>query len=286
MKKLISLLLCVLLLAGCKAEVYEGPTEISCVITQSLCTIYDTYSGQSSTRLHADSYDSFGNLVCSLYYSDGELTSEHRFSYDARGNRIRETNWDHTGLISLPISRTDYTYDDRGRVLTTTYRNGLGFKTGGDTFTYDDEANTIFWNGTYDTQTRYLNENGDLIRVVTFSEPAGMEIETLYEYDELGRNTKITEYRNGALASITQKRYDDQGRILENISCDANGTAIYGTTCVYDENTVTTVNLDGNRSVETLRPDGLVETMDNFDPDGNLLSRTEYSYRQINVPKK
>ena len=286
MKKLFSLLLAIALLAGCAAAVYEGPTETVWVITQSSSTSYNTVSGQSSTRLRTDSYDSYGNLVCSLYYSDGELSSEHRFSYDDRGNLTRDTSWDHSGFIAHPISRTDYTYDDRDRLLTTTYRTGLGFKTSSDSYTYDDEQNTVTWVGTYDTQTKYLNENGDPIRVVTISTPAGLEIETHYEYDDQGRNIKITEYQNGVLTSTVQKSYDDQGRMLENISRDASGTAIYGTTKVYGENTVTTTDLDGYRSVETLRPDGLVETMENFDPDGKLLSRTDYTYQQIRIPAK
>ena len=86
MKKLLSLLLCILLLAGCAPTAYDGPTQSAWVITQSNSTMFDPYSGRSSTRLRTDSYDSYGNLVCSMYYSDGERTAEHRFSYDERGN--------------------------------------------------------------------------------------------------------------------------------------------------------------------------------------------------------
>ena len=286
MKKLLSLLLCILLLAGCAPTTYDGPTESAWVITQSNSTMFDLYSGQSSTRLRTDSYDSFGNLVCTMYYTNGELTGEHRLSYDDRGNCTRYTIWDPAGLIARPIVRTDYTYDGQNRVLTSTYRTGLGFKTGGDTYTYDDEANTVTWVGTYDTQTKYLNENGDPIRIVTISHAAGMEMETLYEYDELGRNVKTIHYQDGVLAYTVLTSYDDQGRMVKNISYDVNGTAIYGSTVVYGENTVTTLDLDGYRSVEILRPDGLVETMENFDPDGKLLSRTDYTYQQIRIPAK
>ena len=284
MKKLLSLLLCILLLAGCAPAAYDGPTESAWVITQSNSTMFDLYSGRSSTRLRTDSYDSYGNLVCTMYYTNGELTGEHRFSYDDRGNCTRETNWDHTGLLSHPIARTDYTYDEQNRVLTVTYRNGFGSKTGG--YTYDDEANTVTLEGTYDTQTKYLNENGDPIRIVTISHAAGMEMETLYEYDELGRNVKTIHYQDGVLASTVQTSYDDQGRMVKNISYDANGTAIYGSIVVYEENTVTTLALDGNRSVEILRPDGLVEKQEDYDPDGNLLSRMEYTYQEIQIRAK
>ena len=170
--------------------------------------------------------------------------------------------------------------------VTSTYRTGLGFKTGGDTYTYDDEANTVIREGSSDTQTKYLNENGDPIRIVTISHAAGMEMETLYEYDELGRNVKTIHYQDGVLAYTVLTSYDDQGRMVKNISYDANGTAIYGSTVVYEENTVTTVDLDGYRSVETLRPNGLVEKLETFYTDGNLRSRTEYTYQEIQIRAK
>ena len=286
MKKLLSLLLCILLLAGCAPTTYDGPTESAWVITQSNSTMFDTYSGRSSTRLRTDSYDSFGNLVCSMYYSDGERTAEHRFSYDDRGNCTRETNWDHTGLLSHPISRTDYTYDEQNRVLTITYRNGFGFKTGGDTYTYDEEANTVTWEGTYDSQTKYLNENGDPIRIVTISHAAGMEIESRYEYDALGQLIKTAEYLDGTLSSTSEKRYDELGRILEDTWYDADRNILIRTTYQYTENTITTWDKDGNRSVKTLRPDGQVQTQEDYDPAGKLLSRTVNIYTEIRVPAK
>ena len=257
MKKLLSLLLCILLLAGCAPTAYDGPTESTWVLTELTITFYNTVTGETQSQVRTISYDGMGNEVRSSYYSDGKLTSE------------RES-----------------TYDEQNRLLTVTYRNGFGFKTGSDTYTYDEEANTVTWEGTYDTQTKYLNENGDPIRIVTISHAAGMEMETLYEYDELGRNVKTIHYQDGVLASTVQTSYDDQGRMVKNISYDANGTAIYGSTVVYEESTVTTLDLDGNRSVEALRPDGLVEKMENYDPNGELLSRMEYTYQEIQVPAK
>ena len=285
MKKLIPLLLAIAILAGCAAA-YDGPTESTWVLTELTITFYNTVTGETQSQVRTISYDGMGNEVRSSYYSDGKLTSERESTYDDRGNCIREVTWDRFWSFTYPAARTDYTYDEQNRLLTVTYRNGFGFKTGSDTYTYDDEANTVTWEGTYDTQTKYLNENGDPIRIVTLSHAAGMEMETLYEYDELGRNVKTIHYQDGVLASTVLTSYDDQGRMLENISRDASGKAIYGSTVVYVENTVTTVDLDGNRSVEILRPDGLVETMENFDPDGKLLSRTDYTYQQIGIPAK
>lgn len=287
MKKLIALTLSLLLLAGCAAPaVYDGPTESAWVLTESRTTYYNAVTGESQTMGRNHSYDGFGNEIRTRFYSDGELTDEVKRIYDDRGNCIREVQWEQFWIFSYPISRTDYTYDDQNRPLTVTYRNGFGFKTGGSTYTYDDEANTITWNGTYDTQIKYLNENGDPIRVVTYSHPAGMEIETLYEYDEQGRKTKTLEYRDGILRTTTQTRYDDQGRILEDIWYDTDGTILLSNTYLYDGNTVITLDEQGNKGVKTLRPDGQVETQENYGPDGKLLGRTENIYTQIQVPVK
>ncbi len=286
MKKLISLFLCVLLLAGCAPVVYEGPTESAWVRTETCFTGYDPDNGESWTRQHTHAYDTFGNRVHTCYYENGELTEEYRYTYDNRGNCIRDVTWKQFWFFSYPYSRVDYTYDDQNRPLTITYRNGLGFKTGENTYTYDDEANTVTWHGTYDTQTKYLNENGDLIRVVSFSEPAGSESETRYEYDDLGRNTKTTYYQDGALSTIQEYHYDDQDRVLAYTLLDPNGTVLRRDTYHYEENTVTITEMDGYRTVEYLRPDGQIEKRGNYYPSGELSSRTEYTYREIQVPAK
>ena len=286
MKKLIALILSMLLLAGCAPAVYDGPTESAWVLTEQATTFYNTVTGETQSHIRTYSYDGMGNEVRSCYYTDGEPTSEYRYTYDDRGNRIREVSWNHFWFFTYPSSRTARTYDEQNRLLTTTYRNGFGIKTGQDIYIYDDEANTVHWDGTYDTQTKYLNENGDPIRVVTFSEPAGMEIETLYKYDALGRNTKITEYYDGALAMTTQRRCDELDRPLEYTIYDADGSIVNRTTWLYEENTVTSFDSEGNRTIETLGPDGQVTLAESYDKDGNLTSRSVYTYTEIQIPAK
>ena len=286
MKKRVALALTLLFLAGCAAEVYEGPTESAWVRIDSITTLYNAYSDETQTHRRTDSYDSFGNQVRTIYYSDDELTGDHQRTYDDRGNCIREVTWDRVWNFTYPAARTDYTYDEQNRPLTVTYRNGFGFKTGGDTYTYDDEANTVTWEGTYDTQTKYLNENGDPIRIVTISHAAGMEIESRYEYDALGQLIKTAEYLDGTLSSTSEKRYDELGRILEDTWYDADRNILIRTTYQYTENTITTWDKDGNRSVKTLRPDGQVQMQEDYDPAGKLLSRTVNIYTEIRVPAK
>lgn len=286
MKKLITLSLAILLLAGCAPAVYEGPTETAWVLTEMTTTHFNAVTGEPQTMHWTHSYDSFGNEVCTHFFSDGELTEEYKRTYDDRGNCIREVKWNHFWVFSYPVSRTDRTYDEQDRLLTVTYRNGFGFKTGADTYTYDDEAHTVTWDGTYDTRTTYLNENGDLIRVVTYSRPAGMEIETRYEYDDRGRNTKITEYYDGVHSSTSVCSWDNLDRTLEYTIYDADGTLVLQTNWLYEENTVTSWDSNGNRTIETLRPDGQVAMQESYDRDGNLTARSEYTYTEIQIRAK
>lgn len=284
MKKLIALSLAILLLTGCTAAVYEGPTETAWVLTEMTTTHFNAVTGEPQTIHWTHSYDSFGNEVRTHFHEDGTLTEEYKSTYDDRGNCIREVKWNHFWVFSYPVSRTDHTYDEQDRLLTTTYRNGFGLKTGADTYTYDDEAHTVTWEGTYDTRTQYLNENGDLIRVVTYSRPAGMEIESIYEYDDRGRNTRIAEYRDGELATYAQRSYDEQDRVLNVVWYDADGTILMSTGYAYEENTVTSRGHQGDVTIQVLRPDGQVETQEYYGPDGKLRSRTENIYTQIQVP--
>ena len=286
MKKLIALTLAILLLTGCGAAVYEGPTETAWVLTEMTTTFYNAVTGEPQTMHWTHSYDSFGNEVRTHFHEDGTLTEEYKRTYDDRGNCIREVKWNHFWVFSYPVSRTDRTYDKQNRLLTTTYRNGFGLKTGADTYTYDDEAHTVTWDGTYDTQTRYLNENGDLIRVVTYSRSAGMEIETLYEYDDRGRNTRIAEYRDGELASYAERSYDEQDRLLNDVWYDAGGTILMSTGYAYEENTVTSRGHQGDVTIQVLRPDGQVAMQESYDRDGNLTARSEYTYTEIQIRAK
>ena len=286
MKKLLALILSILLLTGCAPAVYDGPTQSAWVITEQRITHYDRYTGKTRTNTQLNSSDVFGKLIRQMFYADDELTSQIDLTYDDRGNCTRKVTRNHFWLFAYPISRTDYTYDEQDRLLTTTYRNGFGFKTGSDTYSYDDEMGTVSWVGTYDSQTKYLNENGDILRVVTYSNPTDSQMESIYEYDALGRNTKILQYIDGEPAYTTERRFDDQDRIIRSTMYDSSGTVLTDFTFEYTENTVTTLDRDGSKGVKTLRPDGQPEKNESYDPEGNLLTRTDYTYTEILIPAK
>lgn len=285
MKNLTALILCLLLLAGCASPaVYDGPTKSAWVLTEQTTTSFYPRTGETWTDRRTFQYDSFGNVVRSCFYSEGELSSEYRREYDDRGNMISTVTWEHGSFLSYPRSRTDYTFDDQNRPLATIYRNFLGFEKSRDTYTYDDEANTVLWEGTYDTQTKWLDENGSPLRVLTLSHAAGVEMESIHEYDGRGRSVKITSLWDGALFSILELAYDDQDRLTLEVSYDADGTVASRRTYQYGENTVTTYELGGAWTVETYRSDGQIEKMEQFNKSGELTMRTEYIYKEIQIP--
>lgn len=284
MKKLLSLTLALLLLSGCAPAAYDGPTKSAWVLTEYTTTFFPTEYFEGSTSVTIQTYDARGNLVLTRNYDDGELSREYKFRYNDQGHVTSRVIWDHDGLIPLPDSRDSYTYDDLNRPLTITHRNGFGIKTGSEAYTYDDTANTIHWEGTYGTQTQYLNENGSPIRITGTSKSSGIQTETTYEYNAQGLPVKITDYIDGSLTSTMEYRYDDQGRTLEYILRDPNGTISSRSTYVYEENTVTILGMDGSKTIKTLRPDGQPEREESYYADGTRQTLTEYTYQQIQIP--
>ena len=285
MIKRIALILAILLLAGCAAP-YDGPTRSAWVLTEDCTTFYVPSTGEAETSMDINSYDRFGNLIRTISYSDGKPESEVKYAYDDHGNCIREVYRDYLWLLRYPVIRYSYTYDDQNRLRSTTYRNGLGIKTGKDTYTYDDEANTFIWDGTSDHQITYFNENGDVIRTETYSIPAGVKMESTYEYDELGRTIRETEYMDGEISAVTEFHWDEQHHLTELTSRDANGNILSSTTYLYEGNIVTSWDQSGYKYVECLRPDNLLEWDEVYDPQGNLFRRNDYTYMEIQIPAK
>lgn len=284
MKKLTALLLALALLSGCAGTAYSGKTETVWVLAEDRTILYDHDTGEHTTSSETYSYDSLGNMVRSRSYYQGKPSEEYRCTYNESGDITREVQWKYYWRFRLPVSRTEHTYDADGWLLKTTYRNGFGIKTGEDVYTRDEETNTTTWDGTYDTQTTYYNENGDIIRKVTYSEPADLEMETVYLYDEQARHIKTEEYRDGVLCTLEEITLDEEGRILEVIWYDENGKTVDHTVCEYTENTTITWDIRGYQTVETLRPDGQPETTELYDNMGTLIARTDYTYREIRIP--
>ena len=121
MKKLISLLLCLLLLAGC-AETYDGPTESKAVLSKILTTYYDPTGGDSQYSRTDYAYDIYGNQVMELEYgirSHDEEAEPHLKtlrSFDKHGNITRQRQYDVSGLFPKKLVDIRYEYDEKGRM--------------------------------------------------------------------------------------------------------------------------------------------------------------------------
>ena len=285
MKKLLSLLLCILLLSGCAAT-YDGPTQTVPRLTEYTVDHYyaffDTEEHHYTDRtLYA--YDIYGNRVRYMEYRDDELRTVTNLKYDDRGNEISRTVWDHTGWIPKYKGRTEQTYDEQNRQTSYIHYNFWGRQESASWYTYDDEARTRVWkNDSGDTQTTWFDENGNEIRQVSG------EYETVYHYDDRGNRTGWDSYQNGQPFDRYEARYDDLNRQIWGGRYDANGTLTSQTEYVYDDEQgmKTYHKKDGGRRVEYYHGDGRPHMIEDYDADGKLTMRQRYYYRDIQVPAK
>lgn len=278
MKKLITIILCVLLLAGC-AESYDGPTETRKILAEYEIRQYSPVDDEVWTNRSSFSYDIYGNNVRQLCYDGGELESELRWTFDERGNQISEIAIDHSGWIPLINYRMKDTYDEQGRLLTATMYDMWGRKDGGATYTYDDEANTATWrNDRGDQIIYYYDENGREVRNVSSDGS-----ETTFTYDERGNLTGWTSTMGGVIPESYEAGYDAQDRRLWSVLYDETGTEISRTTYDYNEAKSITKDSDGSR-IDYFDEDGDITLVETYDLDGKLTMVEQYFYRDIQVP--
>lgn len=280
MKKLITILLCTLLLTGC-AQSYEGPTETRKVLAEYEVRQFSPVDDSVWTNRSTNVYDIHGNCVQQLHYDDGELESELRWTFDERGNHTRETLIDHTLWIPLIDYRTRTTYDDRDRILSSVMYNMWGLKEGETRYTYDDENRTATWsNGRGDTIVYYYDENGQETRYVSSD---GSEM--VYEYDERGNLTGWTSTKDGVLLERYEAHYDEQDRWIQGVIYDENGAETSRITYTYDDTNAKAVNKDNDGSrIDYFDEDGDICRSEEYDLDGKLTKIEEYFYRDILVP--
>lgn len=280
MKKLISLMLCILLLTGCAAT-YDGPTVEKPVLTEYTVTHY-SFNEVHYTNRTIYAYDIYGNRARAMEYRAGELQQISNMKYDDRGNLTSRTSWDYSGWFPKLSHREKRSYDDRNRILSSVYYDFWGRQTGGSWYTYDDTA-----------QTRtYRDESGEILQIAWFDEngldireTAG-EYETLYEYDDNGNLTGWISYENGTPIETYRARYDEQSRLIWSARYDASGALKSESEYVYDEGsgTMTYTKPDGSRHVEYYHPDGRLHMVEDYNEEGHLSLLQQYYYRDIQIP--
>lgn len=287
MKKLISLLLCILLLTGCAAT-YDGPTESKSVLSQILTTHYDPETGDSLYGRTDYAYDIYGNQSMELEYgirSHDDEAEPHLKTlrcFDEHGNCIRQRQYDVSGLFPKKLVDVRYEYDDQGRLTATTHRPGEAWDN--DTTVYDDEARTRTYTGHNGTAIDYMNELGWVIRTEqVFSD--GRAVLTEYDRRPDGQIEVMRDFENGELTTTLVYTYDDQGRVLTITQTTAAGTALlfryeYPDDCLIQHNS------DGTKIVTSYNDDGSIHHRYFTDSTDLITQDVMYYYTEIQVPAK
>lgn len=284
MKKLLSMLLCILFLSGCAAT-YDGPTQLKPMLTDYTVTHYYSFfdwEEEAYTDHTVFAYDIYGNRVRSMEYRDNELQSVTNFRYDDRGNETSATFWDHSGWFPKFDRRTKRTYDEQDRIVSYVTYNFWGRQESGSFYIYDDEARTRTYQNEKGEilQTTWYDENGNDIR------QTADEYETVYQYDDQGNRTGWISYKNGQPYDRYEARYDDQGRQIYGARYDANGNLTSQTEYVYDDeaHTRSYTKGDGSRRVEYSDGDGRLVLIEDYNSEGELSLVQRYTYQNIQVP--
>ncbi len=288
MKKLLTIFLGILLLAGC-AETYDGPTEEVPMLTEYTVTqIYDIpgWEGEQHTSSATYTYDIYGNRVKTMSYDEGELAEVVNMRYDDRGNVIEETRWDHSGWIPYIDRRVKRTYDEKDRQLTYTSYNMFGVEQDRSSRTYDDEDRTSTFEGSMDRIVYYYDENGLLLHSVGTG--AAGTSETFHTYDAAGNSIGWTETLNGEPFGRGEAGYDDQNRLIWSKQYNEQDALYQHITYTYDDeaHTMTTQAKDGDIRIEYYTADGRISLIEDYNDEGELTMYQQYDYRDIRVPTK
>ncbi len=183
-------------------------------------------------------YDIWGNLAREAREETGDVITEYIYTYDENGNElsyIYRTNagesrtayrYDGNGFLSRVESTymdgsvyiTEYIRDGEGRTLKETTGNDAGVLSYTQTFTYDENGNTLknvytSGSGSVMTYTYTYDGRGNLTHEETDS-PYGNSV-TDYVYDKGGRMVRM-ERKDDEGGSLGLYRYDDEGRQIRS----------------------------------------------------------------------
>lgn len=165
----------------------------------------DSYPDTPNSEFHyVYTYDEKGNLIKEdwINVNDGVQTphSWKAWTYDAKGNKLSET--DNQG------AKTEWTYDDRGNLLSEAQYFADG----------------SYWMGTACT---YDQENRLLTEAFSKGDPSQIMEAFIYEYDDNGN--EIARYRcydavdKANAVRVFKSSYDENGNKISEICCTPEG---------------------------------------------------------------
>ena len=283
MKKLISLLLCLLLLTGC-AETYDGPTESKAVLSKILTTYYDPTGGDSQYGRTDYAYDIYGNQVMELEYRiRTEDETEEPYlktlrAFDENGNITRQRQYDVSGLFPKKLVDIRYEYDEKGRMTAHLDQMEEQYSW---TAVYDDEAKTMTCTYPHAVSVSYFDDRGNTVRQETVFEN-GDTSGIIFEFDANG-NRISARYEETVGTTLHAYTYDDQGRVLTMTETTDGGTELLFRYEYRDDCTIQ-YNPDGTQIVTTYNADGSEHYRYYTDSTDHVTQDSMCYYTEIQVP--
>ena len=283
MKKLISLLLCILLLSGC-AAVYDGPTESKFVLSRIETTYFGPSAEDSRYQRTEYAYDIYGNQSMELQYQirSGDEEDEPHLktvrTHDEHGNCIRQRQYDVSGLFPRKLVDIRYEYDEQGRM--TAHHDKLEPQFSW-TAVYDDEARTMTCTYPHAVSVSWFDEHGWTIRQETTFEN-GETSAIINEFRSDGQRISARYLESGGI-TLHSYTYDEQGRVLTMSETTEDGTELLFR-YEYGEKHMIQYNPDGSKIVPSYNDDGSPHYFYHTDSADRITMDGMYRYTEIQVP--
>jgi hypothetical protein len=243
---------------GRLSEIYDGYMRNTFEyddygLRERVASLYNT---GSLAYEQVNEYDEYSHLLrTSIYQSDGSLSwrESYRYDYDSSGRQLRLWHYDQQGNLLGGWSRA---YDDWGRLRH--YRS------------YDGQGNVI------KGESRDYDANSNLRKIQSILAGNILGSFSEYDYDPSGQWLQRSSSYNasGQLSEWHDYRYDQTGRLSQELTYSANGTA--EDNYVYNEFGYQVNESDYNLAGERIRYHVV-----RYDPYGNLLG--DYNERYLYV---
>lgn len=273
MKRILVILICVLLLAGCGRE--DGSvqtTEATSVETVAVTTAPGETEGPEGILEEKQTQTAW--LLSRMVTRSGERPEDWRreYLYDAAGKLIEE--FDYTAGTTL-TARRSYTYDESGRMAVQTVEH----------ISHDDPGKVEMT-----LITRYTYDEAGLLTAMEVWEGDTLSTYVSYSYDEQGRETESVTSPGGMedLRYITRSTYDEAGRLAEKADIFED-ELMYRTVYTYDESGILTGSKDldcnGNQSgAMEVSWEGSTKTVIYYDMTGEIYLTDITTYNEAGEP--
>ncbi|MBQ9680408.1 MAG: leucine-rich repeat protein [Ruminococcus sp.] len=179
-------------------------------------------------------FDDKGNVMQSTHLQNGEMVASVKYTYNAVGDRIKESRYNQDGELLEEID-----YNEAGlETSATNYLSSHVSKT-----EYDEYGNrtrhTVYIDGSVDHDGTYVNEydeNGNKVATTLYINDVP-ERKFVYEYDEANDMIKSYEYdlKEDRLVFRVKYTYDDSHRICDSVLYNAYGEILQSYDYWYDK---------------------------------------------------